>query len=196
MDSHVVPYRVLVIDDAEGASGFGQVTRAELELHEFEVVHATSWEQAEEALEAQSFDFFMVDVNLQGHQDGLRVLAQLRERGYSQPIAVMTGNDDNLSEPIRNYTSALASGPVSFVDKNASDTLAVARDMSNRVDGFRRALRLMSEAGLGEEAIVVDGTTLSVAELLRPSKAHRQLERALRESLSTLMLRIAGKDGR
>lgn len=196
MTEHLVPYRVLIIDDNEGRSSFGKITKAMLDEHEFEASHVVSWLEAERSLATTDYDFFLIDVNLQGNEDGRAVLAELRRRGFNQPIVLMTANDECLEWPVKDYASALSSGPVSFVNKHEVDFVTVARDVSNRVDSLRRSVRLMREAGLGDEVILVNNQTVRVADLLRSSALDGDVLRALRESLNVLLLRMIGQAGR
>ena len=194
----MLPYKVLIIDDQRGASSWGQVAKAELELHEFVVVHVDSWGMAEEAIAKADFDIIVIDLDLESPQDGLELLKVLRGRGHSQPIVLATGNSSYLDRPVRDYGEALASGPVVFYSKLEDvDFLSLVRESSNQVDSLKRALRLMREAGLGSAEFTVDGTEMTVDEILRSRPATDSLSRSLRESLNMLILQLAhSKDPR
>ena len=124
--------KLLIIDDQEDVSSFGNIAKTALEAVHFEADHATSWGDAERQLERHDYDLFVIDVNLQGSEDGRQVLMQLRAQGYSQPIALVTANDDCLDEPIRAYVDVLSSGPVWFSNKNdpGFDIVALAQEMA------------------------------------------------------------------
>ena len=191
----ILPYRVLIVDDQEGDSCFGLITKELLETENYQAVHVTSATAAMASLNrGEDFDIFVIDVNLQGQDDGRTVLSMLRKKGYSQPIALATANPDALDEPIQAYAEALSNGPVVFVNKTEADMLAVVEDLAARVDSLRRSLRLLRDAGLGDEKITIDDKTLSVDELLGPrTEETSRVARALGDALNVLLLRAIGQ---
>jgi DNA-binding NtrC family response regulator len=186
--SDILPYKVLIIDDQMGPSGFGQAAKIRLEMAEFQVDHTRSWQEARTRLNEVDYDIVLIDLNLQAPEDGLQALDDLRKEGHHQPVVLATGNESYLDRPIRDYSQALASGAVIFFNKLGSgDIVAIVREASNRVDSLRRALSLMRGA-FGDLEFEVDDQTMTIDQILRSPKAHELLSRALRESLNALLL--------
>jgi DNA-binding NtrC family response regulator len=187
-------FDVLLVDDQPGQDRWGEITKTLLEQFEFSVTHVRKVEEAKEKLRVTSFDILIIDVDLQSPVNGLDLQIQIRKMGIRQPVILVTGNSDYLSDPISTYADALASGPVSFFDKRSQmDFVSLVRDVSNRVDPIRRVLRLMNSAGLGDKTFSVHGGEYSVSQLLIESPTNDELVRSLRESLYALIIELQAK---
>jgi DNA-binding NtrC family response regulator len=82
---------ILVVDDDEVALG----THSRfLRLEGYHVVTASSADTGLAAAEASKPDAVLLDLRLPEVDDGLRVLQELRLRGYRMPIAIVTGHYD------------------------------------------------------------------------------------------------------
>jgi DNA-binding NtrC family response regulator len=192
-----LPYNVIIIDDSTGPASWGANTKANLEDYEFAVTHASTIHEANNEIARLSYDIIIVDLALQSPTNGIEFFNDLRNRGLTQPIILVSGASDYLIRPISDYADALASGPVSFYDKRSSkDFVQVVREVSSRVDPIRRVLRLMKDAGLGEKTFTVQERVYTVAELLQSSPTSDELVRALRESLYALVLELQARAGK
>jgi len=187
--TNLLPYKVLVVDDHAGTTSWGEIIKALLEGHEFNIIHVYTADQAREAIQKTVIDIFIIDLDLQSPETGVDLQRNLRKRGFRQPIILVSGNIDFLNASISEYADALAMGPVTFYDKRSEvDFVEVVREAANRVDPIRRSFRLMSEAGLGDKQFNVEGKRYTVNELLVSSLSSDDLVRTLREALYSLVL--------
>ena len=186
-----LPYDVLIIDDQIGDMSWGEVTKLRLEEYEFSAKHVSTIEDAYSEISQANYDIIIIDLDLQSPKTGADLQIELRNKGLRQPVILVTGVRDFLSAPLSDYADALALGPVSFYDKRSKvDFIGVVREVSNRVDPVRRVLRLMKEAGLGDQTFKVDDKEYTVEEILASSLAGDDLVRTLRESLYALVLEL------
>jgi len=195
----LLPYEVLVVDDEKRLGSWGELTKMLLEGHEFKVDHVYSLDEATQAIKKKGYDIFIIDLFLQTAESGLDLQKQLRGMGRHEPIILVTGQRDYLSQPLSNYADNLAQGPLQFYEKNSTlDLLQVVREVSNRIDPIRRSFRLMEQAGLGNKEFGVSGRKYTVSQLLQSSITTDDLVRTLRESLYALVLenQAVGSDGR
>src|SRR6266436_8738963 len=143
--TNVLPYEVLVVDDEQREGSWGETTKIQLEMFEFKVDHVYTIEDAIASIRKKSYDIFMIDLFLQSPKSGIDLQRELRQMGLRQPIILVTGQRDYLSQPLSNYADTLSQGPVQFYDKSSRlDLVEVVREVSNRVDPIRRSFRLMS----------------------------------------------------
>jgi CheY-like chemotaxis protein len=178
-----------MIDDIVGPSSWGEITKRELEGNGFVVTLVSTASEAMSALSEFAYDIIVIDANLRASETGMDIQKHLREKGLLHPVILATGDPEFLSRPVSDYADALALGPTSFFDKTSSKSFVeLARETSNRVDPIRRVLRLMKEAGLGDEGFVVNDKEYTVAELLESTMSSDDLVRSLRESLYALVL--------
>lgn len=120
--------RVLLVEDdrmiGEGAAG---VLRAE--------GHATDWVQdgdaADLALRTHDYDLVLLDLGLPG-RDGLRVLRELRARGGTVPVLVVTARD-----AVRERIAGLDAGADDYLVKpfDVDELLARMRALQRRSAG-------------------------------------------------------------
>src|SRR2546426_2455820 len=191
----ILPYRVLIVDDEKGESGFGEQAKIQLELEEFEVVHALTWDEAKALLVKYSFDIVVVDLQLRGPEDGIRVVEEIRRKDSRQTIVLVTGDDSYLDRTLRSYGDTFTAWPVHFWSKIGAKLKFVEamREASMLVDPFRRALRLSQAAGLDKATFEIDGEEMTVAQILDLPRATAFLNRTMRESLDTLLLELVYK---
>ncbi len=187
--SSILSYKVLVVDDQKRPASWGEITKAVLEEFEFEVDHVNTIEEAIVAIKTVLYDIFIIDLDLQSQRTGADLHRELRAMGLSQPIILVTGNQNFLSQPLANFSDVLSQGPVQFYDKsNKRDLSEVVREVANRVDPIRRSFKLMSKAGLGGREFWIDSQKYTVDQLLQSSLTTDNLVRTLRESLYALVL--------
>lgn len=62
-------------------------------LSRFEVRFATTYDEALELLEAQDFDFVLLDLNLPGSGNGVDLCRHIRTRGWEMPVFFTTAGD-------------------------------------------------------------------------------------------------------
>lgn len=102
--------KLLLVEDEPK---LGQATKRGLELDGYSVELVTTAEDALHYTEVDTYDLIILDRMLPGGKDGLDVCAQLRERGWQDPILMLTalsetsdkvvglknGADDYLAKP-------------------------------------------------------------------------------------------------
>jgi DNA-binding response OmpR family regulator len=81
--------RVLVVEDQKKILRY---LRRGLEEAGFDVAAASTGEQGYYAATTEDFDAVVLDLMLPGH-DGLKVLRDLRSRGFASPVLVLTARD-------------------------------------------------------------------------------------------------------
>lgn len=81
--------RILVVEDEQKLAA---ALKAGLEEDQFDVAVAASGEEAFFLLLADTFDLVLLDVMLPG-RDGFEVLKQLRQRGVTTPVLLLTARD-------------------------------------------------------------------------------------------------------
>ena len=187
-ESDVLPYSVLVFDDD---ATWGKLIEINLQQHEYIVSHVLNWSEATRAIDSNHFDIVVADLDLGTPRTGMDFLEYIRSKNRHQPVILVTGNEQYLDRPIRDYVDALASGPVSFYSKLAEgDFLEIVRESSNRVDPVRRCLAMMCDAGMENEEFQVDGEVYRIKDLLISNEKTDTLTRSLRESLQSLMIEL------
>lgn len=107
-----MPQRILLVDDNKDIV---TVLKGFLELKGFVVLDATSYDQALEIANIESFDLLMADIDLQG-KSGIDLLRELREKSHDpfraiafsgfcsdedQANALRTGFDSFFAKPFR-----------------------------------------------------------------------------------------------
>lgn len=110
---------VLVVDDHPRVLRFIEI---DLKLRGFEVVTATSGEEALELIRSARPDIMLLDIVMPG-MDGFEVLRQLRAFSQLPVIA--------LSASIANYDEAMRLGANAFISKPFK-----ANDMVSRINAF------------------------------------------------------------
>lgn len=83
------PVRTLIVDDEEGIRFF---LREALEQVEYEVVEASSGEEALDRLRETRFDLVMLDLMLGGRVDGIRVLESVKWRWPETVVIILTAH--------------------------------------------------------------------------------------------------------
>src|SRR2546422_4353509 len=163
----LLPYQVLVVDDEQREASWGETAKIQLEQFEFVVDHVYTPTNAIAQIKLKPYDIFIIDLFLQSSESGIDLQKRIRELGLRQPIILVTGQRDYLSQPLSNFADSLAQGPIQFYDKSSRiDLLEVVREVANRVDPIRRSFKLMMEAGLGSKEFNVSGKSYTVAQLL------------------------------
>ena len=82
--------RILLVEDD---TMIAEAVTASLKDDRYAVDWVNNGNTAETALAGQSYDLVLLDLGLPG-QDGLQVLAHLRERRNSTPVLILTARDD------------------------------------------------------------------------------------------------------
>lgn len=110
--------------------------------------HAVDWlrdgESADHALRAQSFDMVLLDIGLPKRQ-GLEVLRQLRDRGESLPVIILTAR-----ESLSDRVAGLDSGADDYLVKpfELEELEARIRALERRHIGFHKPLLQCGELTL------------------------------------------------
>jgi len=79
---------ILIVDDD---ASLRLLCRVNLELDGYNVLEAPSVAAAEDALEADVVDLFLLDVHI-GADDGLALMRSLRDRKHDAPVVLFTGS--------------------------------------------------------------------------------------------------------
>ncbi len=171
---------VLVVDDEQNI--LSSVSRA-LGLEGYDVEVASSAELALEKLQEQSFDAILLDVQLP-KMDGLAMLDELRKRGLTTPVIMMSGH-----ATIEVAVEATRRGADDFIEKPiGSDRLALSLRRSLEVRALQQENRELrrrfgpSESLLGRSAPM--------------QRLREQIELAARSNAAVLILgeRGTGKE--
>ena len=114
--------RILIVDDDRF---FTKVLTIILTGENFEVGAATSLEEARDALGNKPFDVIISDLRMPDGNDGLELLAELREQGNSVPFIMLTGYGE-----VDNYLVAMNAGASEYLNKpvRAEDLLKIIRN--------------------------------------------------------------------
>jgi DNA-binding NtrC family response regulator len=110
--------QILIVEDE--ARWREDILREALEDEGYLVQTSRSYREAVAALDRQTFDLVVIDVNLtgvSGNQDGIRVLERLASRGDRTPFIVISGSEtrDVAKENVKQFR------PIAFVDKTTFD---------------------------------------------------------------------------
>jgi CheY-like chemotaxis protein len=104
-------YKALVVDDSKlarivMASAFRRIRP------EWELIEATTAEEALEAISARSVDLALVDFNMPG-TDGLELVARIRKTHPKMPVAVISANvQDEIIARARELNAAFVAKPI------------------------------------------------------------------------------------
>jgi DNA-binding NtrC family response regulator len=202
VETDPLAYRVLIIDNDEGISGFGPMTQLEfIDDSEYEIEIAPSWPDAVRMIARKIYDIFVIDINLGGPVNGLAAARMLRNGGFVQPIILATNKDKFLNKSVREMAPLLRQGPTHFFEKNeeGATTASVIRAAASRTDFFLRAMRIMHDAGIHQSAIQVDERIITPEELLgaasrledaQPDPVVEEARKALRDGFAIFMARM------
>jgi DNA-binding NtrC family response regulator len=111
-------YQILIVEDE--VRWREDILREALEDAGYQVWTSGSYNEAIAALDQQTFDLAVIDVNLtgvSGNQDGIRLLEHLASQG-SQTLTIMISGSKTRAmaeESVKNFK------PVAFVDKTTFD---------------------------------------------------------------------------
>jgi DNA-binding response OmpR family regulator len=124
--------RVLVVEDDRVV---GDAVQRALTLQGFAVDHVESAERARAALHADDFDLAIVDIGLP-RDDGLTLVRELRRRGVTLPVLMLTARD-GLSDRV----TALDLGADDYLTKpfQVAELLARCRALVRRANGVASA---------------------------------------------------------
>jgi len=110
--------RILAVDDDVDIL---KVLKANLELHNYEVVTADTWQKAQEVLSISHLDLILLDVMLPDG-DGIEICRELRKELATVPIIMLTARDK-----ISDKVMGLESGADDYVVKPFETLELVAR---------------------------------------------------------------------
>lgn len=110
--------RILIIDDESINS---ETMMDTLEDVNYQVSLAANAQEAKSLIAKQSFDLVMMDVWMPG-QDGMSLLEEWIEAGFSTPIVMMSGHAEH-----QDVVKAIKLGAVDFLKKPLHDILPLVR---------------------------------------------------------------------
>jgi DNA-binding response OmpR family regulator len=118
MGMHYMNNRILVVDDD---TDILKVLKANLELHNYQVFTADTWQVAQEVLSQTEPDLILLDIMLPDG-DGIEICRELREKQAKMPVIMLTARDK-----ISDKVMGLESGADDYVVKPFETLELVAR---------------------------------------------------------------------
>jgi len=115
----LAPYHVLIVDDAEDSTDFGPMTKALLDALGCYATFVTTSAKARKEISSHYYDILVIDINLGSGKetDGFKLQKTIRESGKIQPIILVTGQQEELERPIKDYVDVFAAGATFFLKK-------------------------------------------------------------------------------
>ena len=104
----MVKPRILVVDDEESIR---RTLRMTLEYEGYDVLEASSGAEALETIERENLDLVFLDIKMPG-MDGLEALEELKERGRSPAVIMISGHGN-----VQTAVSATKLGAFDFIEK-------------------------------------------------------------------------------
>ena len=176
--------RLLIVEDQKKL--LSNLQRG-LEEKGYEVITAATGEQGYYAATTEHIDAMILDLMLPG-RDGIRVLRDLRGKGFTQPVLILTARD-----AIEDRVLGLDSGaddylvkPFAFAELLARLRALLRREVSSR-DLFLRADDL--EVDLLARRVVRDGVELDLTK-----REYELLEYLLRHKNSVVTREMISRD--
>jgi len=118
MSSTNIIGKILIIDDESINS---ETMMDTLEDVNYQVSLAANAQEAKSMIQTQTFDLVMMDVWMPG-QDGMSLLEEWIEQGFSTPIVMMSGHAEH-----QDVVKAIRLGAVDFLKKPLHDILPLVR---------------------------------------------------------------------
>lgn len=179
--------RVLIIEDETNLRF--TVARA-LRAAGHEVVEAAAMPEANEHLDRSSFDAVLTDVNL-GPDNGIDLVAKLREDGFEGVIVVMTGYGT-----VESAVRAMKVGADDYLEKPVrldELTILMTRLLDARADRKRLRLYKRLERAGGEASVIIGQSpawlqTLSLAERMAQAPVPTRIDPSAGAALPTILL--------
>jgi len=123
MDEIAFIGKILIVEDDYNNS---ETMKDILEDVNYFVVIANNAKEAKDAIDSQSFDLVMMDVWMPG-QDGMSLLEEWTESGFSTPIVMMSGHAEH-----KDVVRAIQMGAIDFLQKPLHDLLPLVRKLLNK----------------------------------------------------------------
>jgi DNA-binding NtrC family response regulator len=123
MDEIAFIGKILIVEDDYNNS---ETMKDILEDVNYFVVIANNAKEAKDAIDSQSFDLVMMDVWMPG-QDGMSLLEEWAESGFSTPIVMMSGHAEH-----KDVVRAIQMGAIDFLQKPLHDLLPLVRKLLNK----------------------------------------------------------------
>jgi DNA-binding response OmpR family regulator len=176
--------RVLIVEDQKRL--LNNLQRG-LEEKGYEVVTATTGEQGYYAATTEHVDAIILDLMLPGH-DGIRVLRDLRAKGFTRPVLILTARDTLEDKVLGLDTGAddYLVKPFAFAELLARLRALFRRDVSGR-DLYLRADDL--EVDLLARRVVRGGIELDLTK-----REYELLEYLLRHKNSAVTREMISRD--
>ncbi len=179
---------LLAVDDNQLDLDLLRDSLNEIQDFDFQLLEATTWKEALLKLQSTPIDIILVDYRLNG-KNGLDVMAMMRGDGITQPIVIITGQDDE-----QLALESLKAGAADFLLKGTLTPAGISRTLQNIVQrealsqaikiqerrekeisaSHRQLLNLVENLPAG--AIYVVGENIKINKMVEQITGYRQNE--------------------
>jgi signal transduction histidine kinase len=125
--------RILLVEDDEDDYLLTTALFSDMEAGKYELEWVKTFDEAVERAGSDSYDVCLLDYQL-GERDGLELMRELRERGFSSPIILLTGQGDDEID-----LKAMKAGAADYLDKGQINAKALARSIRYSIQQKRSA---------------------------------------------------------
>lgn len=144
--------------------------------HDFKmsVDSVSTREEIVRKLEESEYDLFFMDYRL-GEWNGLEIIKEIREMGYTLPIIMLTGQGDQ-----EIAVQAMKSGATDYLVKSSLSSESLSKSIRHAINFFKEEQqRIEAEKSLKSQGLLLQGVSEAAARLLTV-QGH---ESAIREAL-------------
>lgn len=149
VDAGNISLRVLLVEDDE--DDYVLIRELLGEIKGFELRWATGYTEALKELEEGEHDVCLLDYRL-GEHSGLELLEEVRSRGYTIPMILLTGQGDREIDLL-----AMEAGAADYLLKGEIDAPTLERSVRY---AFARALRALSESERRLRSLLHNGSDI------------------------------------
>jgi light-regulated signal transduction histidine kinase (bacteriophytochrome) len=176
--------RVLLIEDDEEDYILVQDLFSEISPSRFNLEWASTYEAALTAMERERYDVYLLDYRL-GNRNGLEVLRELKERGFTTPIILLTGFGDYDVD-----IEAMRAGAADYLVKDQLSSPLLERSIRYAIERNRSEEALRKARDELERRVYERTEALAKAnrDLHLEIAERKRAEEALRESAEKLKL--------
>lgn len=164
--------KILVIDDDEEDFIIARDLFAEIDPHKYSFDWTPSYQQGLELIATKAHDIYLVDYRL-GPDDGLELIRQALKAGCSNPLILLTGQND-----IEIDNRAMKAGASDYLVKGHISPSQLERSIRYSIEQARH-LREITNLNAGLEKKVAQRTLFLEETILELNKTKDELDAAL-----------------